>query len=269
MTTRWGGIADIRFRKALINRVGTLGVALVLRIFIPNSFDNVNTRRLGSGYGGWWVPVQGISPTSVCYSVGAGEDISFDIELAKTFGVQVNIVDPTPRAKLHFESFLAKMQMRNNRSLLTEGQSSEPLASTQIAAQLRFIGFGVWDQDTIQRFYFPRDPSHVSCSITNIQNTESYFEAQCYTLKSLMSLRGDLTLNLLKLDVEGAEHNILKRMLLDQIHPDVLLVEFDDGHPRNILATAKRLRAAGYRRVRIENRNCLLIRTANSELSRL
>ncbi|HML19507.1 MAG TPA: hypothetical protein PKD74_02920, partial [Candidatus Dependentiae bacterium] len=37
--------------------------------------------RLGSKYGGWVIPDKYITETSLCYCVGAGEDISFDLEL--------------------------------------------------------------------------------------------------------------------------------------------------------------------------------------------
>jgi hypothetical protein len=37
--------------------------------------------RLGSKYGGWIVPATLVRPDSVCYCVGVGEDISFDLAL--------------------------------------------------------------------------------------------------------------------------------------------------------------------------------------------
>ena len=36
--------------------------------------------ELGSAYGGWRIPAGLIEPTWLCYSVGVGGDISFDLE---------------------------------------------------------------------------------------------------------------------------------------------------------------------------------------------
>jgi FkbM family methyltransferase len=215
---------------------------------------------LGSGYGGWWVPTNlQISPTSVCYSVGAGEDITFDIALVQYFGVRVVVIDPTPRARQHFYSLKMKSKAEDRQQISrADGLNGYGLAD-HLFDKLDFAPVGLWDEDRILKFYFPRDPSHVSCSVTNIQNTKEYFEAQCYSLKTLMSSRGDSTLSILKMDVEGAEHRIVTRMLNDKICPTVLLIEFDDGGLRNVLATCKYLARAGYRRVKIENRNVLFL----------
>src|SRR3990167_849454 len=60
--------------------------------------------RLGTQYGGWIIPKNHtLTGDSICYLAGAGEDISFDCALAKQFGCNVRIVDPTPRAIRHFE----------------------------------------------------------------------------------------------------------------------------------------------------------------------
>jgi hypothetical protein len=61
--------------------------------------------RLGTDYGGWIIPADsGLSTKSICYSAGAGEDISFDCALVERFHCQVRIIDPTPRAIQHFKA---------------------------------------------------------------------------------------------------------------------------------------------------------------------
>ena len=56
--------------------------------------------RLGTAHGGWSVPTATIQSKGTAVCVGAGEDISFDVELNKR-GFNVLTVDPTPRAKAH------------------------------------------------------------------------------------------------------------------------------------------------------------------------
>ena len=215
--------------------------------------------RLGTEYGGWWIPLDGqISPNSSCYLIGAGEDISFDIELAKLTGAFVVIVDPTPRARHHFESIekTARDQIRE----FERGRSDSDSDTPQTKRRLEFLSVGVSDSDTIERFYAPQNPAHVSHSIVNLQGTAHFFEAKCYTLQSLVTSRGDGTPTLLKLDIEGAEHRVVRQMIDDQFFPPVLLIEFDDGGLRNMLTTGRRLRRAGYRIAKRENRNVLLLR---------
>jgi|GEM_PF-3769805 len=57
--------------------------------------------RPGTGYGGWIIPENFLHKTSVVYLVGAGEDVSFDADVARQYGCRVHIVDPTPRAVEH------------------------------------------------------------------------------------------------------------------------------------------------------------------------
>jgi hypothetical protein len=51
---------------------------------------------LGSDYGGWRVPGGLIGPGWICYCVGAGGDVSFDLELIRRYGATVRAVDPVP-----------------------------------------------------------------------------------------------------------------------------------------------------------------------------
>src|SRR3546814_18913651 len=56
--------------------------------------------------------------------------------------------------------------------------------------KFHFMPVGLWSEDATLRFYAPRDPTHVSHSIVNLQETESYFEARCRRIASLMAELG-------------------------------------------------------------------------------
>jgi hypothetical protein len=60
--------------------------------------------RLGSNYGGYVIPANVIGPDWICYSAGLGEDITFEIELAKRYGSTVYGFDPTPQSAEHVKS---------------------------------------------------------------------------------------------------------------------------------------------------------------------
>lgn len=57
----------------------------------------LQTLELGTPYGGWKVPDGVLGPESVCYCVGTGEDVSFDIALIERYGCTVRAIDPVER----------------------------------------------------------------------------------------------------------------------------------------------------------------------------
>lgn len=111
------------------------------------------------------------------------------------------------------------------------------------------------------KFFVPQDPTHVSHSVVNLAKTSNFFEAPCRRLSSLMRDLGHHTIDLLKLDVEGAEYEVLNSMIEDQIAPMVLCVEFDQPVPyKKTLAMVRKLIGVGYRLVNIDGWNYTFIR---------
>src|SRR5215467_6926541 len=47
-------------------------------------------------YGGWIVPGSLVESEWICYSVGAGGETSFDMELVQRYGIRVRAFDPVP-----------------------------------------------------------------------------------------------------------------------------------------------------------------------------
>lgn len=188
--------------------------------------------KIGSPYGGWTVPIDLMRPGWICYCVGTGTDITFDLSLAGGFECKVYAFDPTPASIRHVD------EVAND------------------APNFTFLPYGVWTADTEARFYAPADISHVSHSIKNLQRTEDYFIAVCRSLPSLMEELGHERIDLLKLDIEGAEHDVLEQILdLERPRPSVLCVEFDQPMP--LLRTIRVLRRllATYDLVAIDNWN--------------
>jgi FkbM family methyltransferase len=155
--------------------------------------------RLGSAYGGYVVPARLIEPEWICYSAGLGEDISFELELIGRCGCTVDAFDPTPKSIEYMRSV------------------TEP--------KLVFHPYGLWGEDSTQRFYVPRDSNHVSHSIANLQKTDDFIVAHCRSVPSLMAELGHDRLDLLKLDVEGAEYAVLDTLHGANIRPSVVCVD--------------------------------------------
>ena len=196
--------------------------------------------RLGSDYGGWLIPVNYLSKGDVCYAVGVGEDASFDIALARELGCEVHSFDPTPRAVDYMGDL-------------------EPIPGVE------FHPIGVWKEDGQIQFYAPATDSHVSHSAVNIQRSEKSFFARVRTISSLMEQLGHSEIALLKLDIEGAEYEVLDQMLNTSIRPGVLLVEFDQPTPvRETLRMRNRLGAEGYELIAVEGWNSTFIATSEN-----
>jgi FkbM family methyltransferase len=208
--------------------------------------------RLGTDYGGWPVPTESLHSGAVCFAVGAGEDISFELELIRRFDCSVFVFDPTPRAIEHVRRVREGVLDRRPAAINNDETQRYPaIDPTQFASRFHFEPWGIYDRDGVQRFYEPTDTAHVSHSIENMQSTDSYFEAECKSVRSAMAALGQDHIDVLKLNVEGAENAILRRMIHDGIYPEVLSVGFESasemyrvGETWCVLA---RLLAKGYR----------------------
>jgi FkbM family methyltransferase len=197
--------------------------------------------RLGSGYGGWWVPHDAVGPGTVAYCAGAGEDITFDLAVHERGG-QVTTFDPTPRAVAYVEQVAPE------------------------SSRFRFVPLGWGRQEGEVRFYAPRDPAHVSHSTVNLQGTSEFFTARVKPVRSFMTDLGDEKVDLIKMDIEGAEYDVLDTLLQVGPRPRVLCVEFDQPQPlRRTLAAVRSLRNAGYMLAKVEQWNCTFVQQAAPE----
>lgn len=201
---------------------------------LPKRTD-VDLERIGSRYGGWIVPCGSIHDGSICYLAGLGEDSSLDRALASR-GCKVYVFDPTPRAIEHATTAFAGL------------------------ANVTFLPVGLWSSSASLRFFAPSDPGHVSHSIVNLQKTKDWFEAKCQDLRSIMDRFAHDRIDFLKLDIEGAEFEVLDDLIRGKMRPGSICVEFDQpcGFWK-VVAQLKALRRVGYRIVATEHWNVTLL----------
>jgi hypothetical protein len=190
--------------------------------------QNVPTERLGSPYGGWIIPRNYLHPQSVCYLVGAGEDVSFDLALADRYGCAVHIFDPTPRAVAHVEQLVRNLQQGQSTACQTMPGGLYPPYPSTLAALLRLHPVGIWHEDATLRFFAPPNAAHVSHSLVNLQKTEQTIEVPVRRLAGLMRELGHAQIDLLKIDIEGAEYQVLASVLADRLPVGALCIEFDE-----------------------------------------
>jgi FkbM family methyltransferase len=90
---------------------------------------------------------------------------------------------------------------------------------------LNFLRVGLWSGSGELQFFEPKDSNHVSHSILNLQKTQKYFIGDVTKLSDLMIELNHDHLDLLKIDIEGAEYEVIKSIILDKIQIKVICVE--------------------------------------------
>jgi FkbM family methyltransferase len=204
-----------------------IGISFYTRKHLIENWDNA-LKSIGTPYGGYTIPDNVLTSDSIIYSLGLGEDASFDIGIIESYKCQVRIFDPTPRSITFYDKELAQYP------------------------QISFYPIGVWDDDCEIKFYSPKDPTHVSHSIDNLQNTESYFQAKVKRLQTIITELKDCYIDLLKIDIEGAEYAVLQDMIASNIKPLIICLEFHKPDNNEMISA---LNKAGYK---IINSNTLL-----------
>ena len=195
-------------------------------------------RHFGTAYGGFYYPenLDGLSGSSIIYCVGAGEDISHDVEIGHATGATIHIFDPTPRAIAHVDMVKNVLDTRvlpppNRRHGGGDIQYwPRILEHTMNSTAIVFHPRGLYTTDNpAMRFYMPSNPDYVSGSVVEGMKGESYIDVEVKSLKTIMKALGHTRVDLLKIDIEGCECDVLDQMLDDGVYPHYLGVDFDLG----------------------------------------
>lgn len=189
----------------------------------------METTKHGSESCNWYIPKDFLNRRSVVYSFGAGEDIQFEVDLANTYGCSVEIFDPTPRSLSHYIDRHLRYKIENDNLLTLNTQA-------------------VSDFNGTAKFYFPANPEHVSCSLE--KNNGQCIEVNVRKLSTLMKIRGDKAIDLLKLDIEGTEYKVLKQLVEENIPIKCICVEFHNGHAD----------IPGYQKIKTDGHNVTFIK---------
>lgn len=184
--------------------------------------------HLGTDYGGYGVVLERVPAGGVVYSFGLGEDISFDLALIERTGCEVFGFDPTPRS-------------------VAWVQAQQPPAALHVRE------LGLADYDGVASFAPPKNPEHISHSLLDGagESGGARVEFQVRRLPTLMAELGHERLDVLKMDIEGAEYAVLEDLLKGNLRPPQILLEFHHGmHGIPISRTEAALsglQAVGYR----------------------
>jgi FkbM family methyltransferase len=178
---------------------------------------------VGTPYGGYLLPADNIGRGWLCYCIGTGADISFELELIRRWEARVRSFEAVPHFVEHLHSVVA----------------GEPGLTLEHAA--------LASSDGPLRMQVTHVPGSRSVSAAGLYASDSYIEVPGRTLHSLMAEHGDSRLDLLKMDVEGLEYELLPTLDLNSLGVKVLCVQL---HHTATVRHAKRLigllQTAGY-----------------------
>jgi FkbM family methyltransferase len=171
------------------------------RLHEPNL--NLPQRVLGSSYGGWAIPDNYLNSNSIAYTVGVGEDITFDLALVKEYGCKVFAFDPTPIAV-------------------------EFMKKTRLPDELTFVPIGLGSTDGPETFFTPQVPGFHSFSRVIDPNEGKSSEISCetLTLESIITRLHHTRVDVVKMDIEGFEYDVIEQMISSRTRPQCLLIEF-------------------------------------------
>ena len=156
----------------------------------------------GNEHAEWCVCPTGLSEESIVYSFGVGADISFDLGLIRQFGMRVHGFDPTPR-------------------------SITWVRSQDLPEKFVFHDYGIGGHDGNVLFRAPEDPNHVSYkAVPGGGPGAPLIEAPVHRLATILKKLGHERIDVLKMDIEGAEYEVVQDLISCRNHVKQLLVEF-------------------------------------------
>lgn len=156
---------------------------------------------LGEGPGSWAIWPQGLGTESVLYSFGVGRDISFERAMIERFGLTVHAFDPTP---------------------LAVGWAK----SQQLPVRFHLHELGIAAYDGNARFQPPTKAKFESFSLVRTSGVGLPIEAPVRRFQSLTQMLGHSKVDVVKMDIEGAEYEVLRDVLESKVQIGQILVEF-------------------------------------------
>lgn len=181
-------------------------------------------RSLGNRYASFTINPDLISEGSLVYSFGIGTDISFDTEIIREFKVLVFAFDPTPK-------------------------SINWLSGQALPKGFKAFPYGLAEFSGEATFYLPINPAHVSASLL-FKQSDQKIVVQVKRLKDIVNELGHQKLDILKMDIEGAEYAVIDDILNSGVQIRQILIEFHHRfHPDGLRKTResiRKLKQAGY-----------------------
>ncbi len=208
--------------------------------------------RLGTRYGGWWVNRRLVRPDPLLIDCGLGRDISFAAAFLSRFGGTVIGIDPNPASLAWCREHCPPGMHIRDGAFWSKGGAS-------------------------MTFHLPRPPEQLPRGADGVSGSlhasHSYVEGGAsrevttLSLDEVLASAGREDCDVLKLDIEGAEFEVLGELARSRelARCRQVLVEFHHGitsHAREDTGrVVEDVRAAGFSLVHVEGRNHIFCRS--------
>ncbi len=174
---------------------------LIFRFLLKVEFLQQNKREfvfLGNNYSGYWFPKKMLDQKGTIWGVGLGRDSSFEKALVQR--------------GYKFFGFEPEM----NCFMISQSQFKENLATIE--------NYGLWDKSG--EFHYTGE----NISIVNIfdlkeQSSEKLVIRSLWDVAKEKDLNSNLAPRILKLNIEGAEREILKRLIIEPLEFEVIIFQ--------------------------------------------
>lgn len=222
-------------------------------------------KRFGTEYGGFYYPgnLEGLNNESIIYCVGAGEDITHDIEIAHKLKSNVYIFDPTPRAIDHVKYVIDVLDNKKEPISDKRYGGGDPnywniIMNNKINSnKIVLKKYGLYTNNEVLKFYKQSNPDYISHSLDENMFGKEFIEVPVKNLKTIMKELNHDHIDLLKIDIEGVENEVLEQMMDENIFPIYLSVDFDSIKlsEEKCNNTINRLISRGYKILKISGQD--------------
>jgi FkbM family methyltransferase len=190
--------------------------------------------RHGARSGVWALDASRLTAESVVYSFGVGDNVAWDLALIERHGVTVHAFDPTSR-------------------------SIDWIGRQDLPERFRFHPIGLAGHDGELELFPPRKPTSMNYGVLDRgAGSAPRVRVPVKRLATLAAELGHERVDVLKMDVEGAELAALPDVLASGVEVGQLLVELHYGHPAVSWDETARLladvRARGFRVLDVSER---------------
>jgi FkbM family methyltransferase len=192
----------------------------------PRFAVNPQTKGLKrTEFDGWVICLDNDMRGGLMYSFGVGDNLGFESTMAGKTGMVVHAFDPTPR-------------------------SVDWVQRQQVHPNIHLHATGIDQRDGVAIFYPPESAEHVSFSVNPQGHAANGIELPVKRLVTIMKELEHSTLDVLKMDIEGAEYIVLNDIICSGVVVKQMLIEFHHrmvGYNRTHTEKAiQLLREAGY-----------------------
>lgn len=172
-----------------------------------NDLSNLGDPAFGCN---WFVRTSRLNKDSIIYSAGVGRDITFEHALADRFAATVILMDPSPT-----------------------GAETMKIAEN-LRSEFVFLDVALAGHDGELLLSSPPDPEEGSWILDekkppNEGAPSETIRVKCATVGSLMKQFNHDHIDLLKIDIEGAEYGVLNSLIESKVKIHQIAVEFHNG----------------------------------------